>query len=72
MALLGAAQGRPVPEPPGEVGDGSMNARQMIEESAHKLCECLPLRHRMSMDTHRWQNNPIPFDFQGRIPVEAA
>jgi hypothetical protein len=24
------------------------------------------------MDTHRWQNNPFPIDFQGRIPVEAA
>jgi hypothetical protein len=44
----------------------------MIEESARKLCGCLPLRHRMSMDTHRWQNNPFPIDFQGRIPVEAA
>jgi hypothetical protein len=24
------------------------------------------------MDTHRWQNNPFPIDFQGRIPVEVA
>jgi hypothetical protein len=54
------------------VEEGSINARQMIEESARKLCECLPLRHRMSMDTHRWQNNPFPIDFRGRIPVEAA
>jgi hypothetical protein len=71
-ASLGGPQGRPVPAPPGEVEEGSINARQMIEESARKLCECLPLRHRMSMDTHRWQNNPIPIDFRGRIPVEAA
>jgi hypothetical protein len=49
-----------------------MNDRQMIEESACKPRGRLPLRHRMSMDTHRWQHNPFPIDFQGRIPVEAA
>jgi hypothetical protein len=64
------------PGPGGGLENGSMNDclnyRQMIEESACKPCGRLPLKHRMSMDTHRWQNNPIPLisraGFRSRWP----